>query len=238
MPQTHSMILWAAPTKEDFKETVNKAYQILTALKEFGPELSPNYITNLIKKDAKQFSLDYDSLAELIRKGVNKEGNRVFPDLGYRINFFSSLNDVDNTGISLTLGVTNSKLKNTFIVNFPISLNVFDDNISIGLIELFKTCNNIFNPFWGCILNSGTLIRYKTLFKNDLATTIHWVNFWGEDIIRKVSEEKISKASLYSREKIDNKGYLLILKRKPIDDNSQNDIRIQNETNKSLGLTE
>jgi hypothetical protein len=45
MIQRHLLILWANAVNEDFQVSLNKAHDLLLTLKEFGPELSPNYIT-------------------------------------------------------------------------------------------------------------------------------------------------------------------------------------------------
>jgi hypothetical protein len=233
--QTYSMILWAKANQEDFKVTVDKAYRLLSSLKEYGPELSPNYLPAFRKKEVNQFELGRETLENLLKKGVNKEGERTYPDLGYHVSFFSALND-DSAGISLTIGMNNPSFTNSFVIHFPPSLNIFDRGISERLIVLFKNCVKIMNPFWGGIVSSCTLRRYAIIYKNNLPTTIHWVNFWGEEIVHRISEAKINKASLHSLEKINSKGYILILKHIPIDDNSEEDIRLQSEVNKRLGL--
>jgi hypothetical protein len=234
--QTYSMILWAKANHEDFKVTVDKAYRLLSSLKEYGTELSPNYLPAFRKKEVKPYELDRETLGNLLKKGVNKEGERTSPYLGYHVSFFSALNDDDSAGISLTIGMNDPSFTNSLVIHFPPSLNIFDRDISERLIALFKNCVKIISPFWGGIISSYTIRRYATIYKNNLPTTIHWVNFWGEDIIHRISEDKINKASLHSLEKIDSKGYILILKHIPIDDNSEEDIRLQSEVNKRLGL--
>jgi hypothetical protein len=238
MIQKYSMILWAKANQEDFKVTVDKVYKLLVTLKEYGPELSPNYLPAQRKKDTKQFDLSYTNLEQLIKKHVNKEGKILFEDLGHTFGFFSSLKYDDSVGIDFSVGITNPKFSNSFVVNFPLSWNFYDDNISERLITLFKTCTVIFNPFWGCILNSFTLKQVNHLYENNMPTTIHWVNFWGEDIVHKVTEYRINNVSFYSKDKIDGMGYILILKKKPIDYNSEVDISLQNDVNRKLGFLE
>jgi len=230
------MIIWAKANQEDFKVTVDKAYRLLKALKDYGSEFSPNYLPAYHKKDAKQYDLSYETLEILIQKGRNKEGNRVFPDLGYHVSFFSALNDDDSAGISLTIGMSNPKFINSFVVHFPISLNIFDDNATEKLIYLFKKSILIFDPFWGCISSSLNQQRLGPFYENDKPKRVHWVNFWDMNTIRSITEEKIKKAPLYSIEKIDAKGYILILEKKPFDDNDEADVKLQNEVDKILGL--
>lgn len=239
MLQTYSMILWSKAKYEDFNITIDKSYRLLTTFKEYGPELSPNYLPAYLKKESKIFNLNYENLEELLKRRVNKKGNVIFSDLGYHIRFFSDLNDDNSAGISLIIGVSNPKFNNSLVVNFPISLNIFDEDISNRLITLFKTCTQIINPFWGCIANSLSLrkLGLESHYENGKPTTIHWINFWNEDIIHNVSEDKIKNAPLFSFERIGDIGYILILKKTPIDINSEEDIRLQIKFNTELGLT-
>lgn len=237
MIQTYSMVLWSRPKQEDFEVSVDKTYKLLSALKEYGAQLSPNYLPARRKKDVKEYFLNYESLKELLKKGVPREGDKIFQDLGCTIGFFSSLNDDDSAGISISIGISNPKFTNAFVLHLPLSLNVFDSAISEKLIDLFRKSVMIFNPFWGCILNSCNVRRFESLYKNSQPTTVHWVNFWGYEILNRIPENKIiNNTPLYLVERIKGKGYILVLMRKPIDDNSEEDIKVQSEANRRIGL--
>lgn len=236
MISVHSMILRAKPREELFEETVNKTYSILNVLKEFGPELSPNFLPAYSKKNVKPFDGSITTLEELIRKGINKEGKTVFPDLGYRVSFFSSLNDMDSAGISIQVGTTNKLFKNTLVVDFPPSFPIYKDNLlHKRMIELFRTCVSLFEPYWGCICNSLNIRRYDKLWENDQPKTIHWVNYFGDDMPRKIEERLIKTAPVYMAERYHD-GYLIILKKTPIDDENPEDIEIQNKAKDHFGL--
>lgn len=237
MIPVHSMILWAKPREEPFEETVNKTYSILNILKEFGPELSPNFLPAYSKKNVKPFDGSIVTLEELIKKGINKEGKTVFPDLGYTVDFFSSLDDMDAAKISFHVGTTHKRMSNVLVVDFPASFPMYSDNqLNEKIIDLFKKCIAVFDPYWGCISNSLNTRRYNfKLWENDQPKTIHWVNYFGDDMPRKVEERLIKTAPVYKAERYHD-GYLIILKKTPIDDENQEDIEIQNKAKDHFGL--
>lgn len=235
MFQRHSIILWADAVKEDFQQSLNKAYKLLLALKEFGPELSPNYLTAIKKKEAKKFDLSIETLEELLKKSVNKEGNTVFPDLGYSISFFSSIKADDSAGVSISVGISNPKFNNCFIVKLPLSLPVYTSNeVRSKLILLFKECITVFEPFWGCISNSVNIRRYEGFWGDKLPTTIHWVNYFGSQLSEELGESKIL-SSPYINEKF-HSGALVLLKDEPINDEFEEDVKIQQKANIYFGL--
>jgi hypothetical protein len=235
MIQSYSLILWAKAKQEDFKVSVDKAYQLLMTLKEFGPETSPNYLPAYRKKDVKRFELNYENLEALMEK---KKKKQIFPDLGYTIQLFSSLTDDNSAGIMMSIGISYPKLVNSLVVDLPYSLDVFNDNISRRLIILFSKCTILFDPYYGCIANSSNTKKFDGLWKNDMPTSVHWINFWGNDIVNRVSENMINNIQWDSSKKVDDKGYILILQKKPIDNNLEEDIRLQSNINKRLGLGE
>ena len=236
MLQTHSMILWAKPRKEDFNLSVDKAYSILKTLEEFGTELNPKYLKARRKKDAKVYDGTYETLKELLRKGVNKEGQTVFLDLGYSIGFFSSLVNKDAAGISISVGKTHPDFINTVVVNLPQSLSVHDLLVAEKLIQIFKKCIEIFDPYWGCIGNNINVQRFNGFWKENLPTTIHWVNFFGKDIVNQLGVRKIEQAPIYKTETLGD-GYFIRLKENPIKDDSKEDINIQSEMNFYFGFS-
>jgi hypothetical protein len=230
------MILWANAKNEEFRTSVDHAYALIMALKEFGTELSPNYLRAKRKKDAKAFDYSYETLEELISKGTNKEGGTVFSDLGYSVGFFSSLVDGNSAGISLHVGTSNPKFKDTFIINLPQTCPIYADTTTgERLINLFKKCVDIFDPFWGCIGNSTNIMRYEGYWKDTLPTTVNWINYFGENLTKQLGSAKIEKSPIHRIEKL-NKGYFLQLKTTPIDDTNEKDIKMQAAANKYFGF--
>ncbi len=228
MLQTHSIILWARPTVEDFEDTVTKAHRLLLALQAFGPEISANYKKVRRKKDARPFVLTRENLAEIINDGVNSSNNKA---LGSTFGFFSSLNNNDASGILLSIGVSSPKFYNTFSVSLPPSLPVYSNTaINQRLVATFKQCITIFDPFWGCVRNRINSNRYNGFFQNNFPTTVHWLNYFGNDIVEKIGEEKLKAAPLKKVEKY-YKGYFIKLKEMPINDDIPEDIVLQQKAN-------
>lgn len=236
MLQRHSLIFWSNASNENFEESLKKSNKLLFVLKEFGYELSPNYITAKRKKDVQIFDWSIDTLAELLKKGVNKEGKTTFSDLGYRVSFFSSLKEDDSAGISLLVGVSNPNFINNFIVNLPLSLPMYDDNLlNEKLIKVFKECIKILNPFWACISNSANLKRYDGYWGEKLPTAIHWVNYFDNEISQVFGESAIMTSPVSIKENFHH-GYCLVLKNKPINDIIEEDIILQQRANKHFRL--
>lgn len=236
MMQMHTMILWAEPRDEEFDVIVTRAFDTIQALKEFGVEISPNYLTVTCKKDSKPFEWSFEAIEEVMKNGLNKEGKNVFPELGYSFSFFSSLVEKDSASISMTVGVANSKFKNTLVVNLPQSLPMFNDSMMIEkLIRVFKDCTTTFKPFWGCIANKANSRRFDGYLGDALPTTTHWVNYWGKDIVKRVGVRKLEKVQAFPIEKIGD-GYFFKLKDKPINDECSDYILLQDRANKYFGL--
>ena len=232
MIQRHSLILWANSSSEDFQISLTKAYNLLLALKEFGPEIAPNYITAKRKKDAINFDWNTKTLEELLKNGLNKEGKNQFLDLGYRASFFSSLKEDDSAGISLLVGASNSSITNSFIVNLPLTLPLYESTeVNEKLISTFKECVRIFNPSWACISNNVNIRRFDGYWSDKLPTAIHWLNYFGNETSQILGVEKIESAPTSSIEKF-HLGYLVKLKDSPINDESRSDIELQKIANK------
>jgi hypothetical protein len=230
------MILWAEPRDEEFDTIIRRAFDTMQALKEFGTEISPNFLTAKRKIDAKPFEWSFKTFEEAVKNGLNKDGENVFPDLGYSISFFSSCVEKDSASISMTIGVSNSKFKNTLVVNLPQSLPLFNNFIvNDKLIQTFKNCVTIFKPFWGCIANKTNSRRFDGYLNDILPTTTHWVNYWGKDIVKKLGAEKFEKEQGFLIEDLED-GYFLKLKETPINDESADDILSQVRVNKYFGL--
>lgn len=236
MIQRHTIILWSKAKNEPFKATVDKAYSLMQLLRNFGPELSPNYESINRKKDAKLFEWSYEAFEKLVKNGVNKEGKNTFAELGYSVSLFSSLNGKESAGISMNIGNTNPRFPNTFIMDLPQTYKMIDNESGAQRIEsLFKECIEIFEPYWGCVANSVNSNSFDGFYKDDLPTTVHWLNYFGRDIVETVGENKIIEAPLSLSVKIGD-GYLLKLDKFPINIEDNEIIRKQSEINSILGL--
>lgn len=236
MIQMHTMVLWSETRVEKFDVIVRRAFDTMQALKEFGIELSPNYLTVARKKNAKPFEWSFKAFEEVVKNGLNKEGKNVFQKLGYSFSFFSSLIEKESASINMTVGVTNSKFKNTLVVNLPQSLPIFNDSIVIEkLIRVFKDCTITFEPFWGCIANKANSRRFDGYLNDVLPTTTHWVNYWGKDIVNRLDVQKLEKEQTFLIENLGD-GYFLKLKETPINNECTADILLQDKANNYFGL--
>ncbi|MCL6592247.1 MAG: hypothetical protein K6U80_20160 [Firmicutes bacterium] len=234
--QFHTMILWAKAREMEFEEVVDQAYQLLSYLREFGPELAPNYETVWKKSDAKLLKGTYEELKEIIAKEVKKaEKDDISKGLGYTLGFFSSLNDEESAGISLRIGVSDPKFVNSFIVDFPLNLSLYELFIAEKVYVLFKKCILCFEPYFGFVANNKNSDRYEKFWHNDRPTTTHWLNFFGEDLVKLFGEQKIKNAPAELIEKVGN-GYLIRLKKLPIDDESEFDLQLQRRLNSYFRL--
>lgn len=238
MLQVHSIILWAPARDEEFDSVAERAYAILTELKNFGEELSPNYLKVMRKKDAKPIELTPAIFKDILRKNINKEGKMEFPDLGYTVGFFSSLINKKSAGISMTIGVTNPKFTNTLTINTPQEFPVYTDVVvAENLVYTFKKCVEIFEPFWGSIVNNVNGDRVSRFCNKSLPTTTHWANFFGSDIVKRLGESRIAQAPVQNAERLGS-GYFIRLKELPINDECEDDIKIQIQANSYFGFSD
>ena len=193
MIQTHSIILWKKAEKEDrsFEEISKEAFEVMDLFQSYPQELRPNYLPAKRKKDVKEFDWNYDNFREQLKKGVSKEGNKVFLHLGYSIRLFSSMDSVNSCSIWLHTGITSDKFVNSLIVELPVSYNFYQKETADIISDLFVKLVQIYKPFFGYISNSELSSKYRKRLEGNLPTTVHWMNYWSEDIIRAVGMDKI-----------------------------------------------
>lgn len=241
MIDTYSLILWAPPKKEIKEEQVQKIYDILSALIEFGEPFLPNYLPAKRKSECKPFVLKHDNIEKLLKKSPKYEELDEKLGVGKTIGFFSSLEDDDSSVITISIGNSNPRGNNTIMINFPANFDFNQPDISDKLSKLFKELIKIFEPYWGCISGWFNSQQYDGYYNHDrgIPNALFWMNYWGEDIASKL---KVSKE--IKKEKIDRlhrieeyqKGYFIRLQELPIDINNESQINFQNEMNITFGL--
>lgn len=195
MVQRHSFILWkkAESKEKSFEEISKEAYDSFIIFQDYPRELKPNYLTVNVKKGAKEFDWNYENFKRILNKGINREDKNVFADLGYSISFFSSMNEKDSCAFQMNVGNKNDKFYNTFIMDLPLSCNLYNKKTADTIRNLFEKLVQSFIPFWGCISNKILSRKYGKLLEGNLPTTVHWMNYWSEDIIRTIGMEKIQE---------------------------------------------
>lgn len=183
-----TLILWkkADLIERTYEDIVYETFESLKILRKYPDWLQPNYLTCNNKDDANRMFLDYDILYTELQKGCNRIEKKIFSNLGYSLSFFSSKNEADSCKISLRVGVTEKRFFNTFIIDLPDNITRNIENNQNILIELFSELIASFNPYWGCISNSGFLHGNTSYMNDGIPAYLHWINYWSKDIICKI----------------------------------------------------
>ena len=195
MIQRHTIVLWKKADLEemDFELIASEAYNVLNALNEFEIKYRPNFLTASFKEKIAIFDWNYENFSQKLKEGLNKDNGNCFEKLGYTISFFSSKEEKESFSYQLTVGNRDTRFYNTLIVSIPISIDLYDAKCATKIIEMFEKMVACFKPFWGCISNKAISKKYKKFMEGDLPTTVHWVNYWSDNIINKIGREKIEK---------------------------------------------
>ena len=235
MMQRHSIILWKNAEKKDkdFEEIAKETYEVLKQFQEYPQELRPNYLTAKTKKDIKEFDWNYENFRSLLKKGINKEGENIFEDLGYSISFFSSLNGQSSCGFEIIAGNKNEKFYNVLIVNLPLSLNLYEKETADMVKSLFEKLIQAYKPYWGCVSNKALSRKYGKFLEGSLPTTVHWINYWSEDILGTIGMEKIQNVVNKNEMSTFNTG-ILSIKETALDVENEDDIRFHAEMHNQL----
>ena len=237
MVQRHSIILWKKAEKKnkDFMEISKEAYEVLKLFQDYPQELRPNYLTAKTKNEIKAFDWNFENFSNELKKGVNKEGENAFEDLGYTISFFSSMIENDSCTFQMRAGNKNEKFYNTLIINLPLSLNLYNEKNAVKISKLFEKLVKAYIPYWGCISNKLMSRKYGKFIEANLPTTVHWMNYWSEDIVRTIGVEKIQKM-VDENQLISLKSGILSIKDTALDVNKEEDIRFHDKLQKQLFL--
>lgn len=234
--QPHSIILWAEPKKEAFEDLSVKCYNILNILKNFSPDLSPKYILDFETKKFKEYEFNINEIKKILKDNINKEGDKIFPELGYRIHFISHLNTANTTGISMTIGASFERITNTINIGIKDDFVLYDNHkVNFHLVKLFKNLIELYKPFWGCVSNDINSNRIEKFIKSNKPTTVHWLNFWGSKLLNELKINNWENAPIEEYEQIDD-GYFIKLKKEPIDDENENDLLLQQNANRYFDL--
>lgn len=193
MLQNHSIILWrkSDDPRKTFKQIAEEAFVTLSVFQNFPRQFRPNYIAISSVEKFQEVKWNYENFEKILREGINKENNKTFENLGYSIQMFSSLIDVESFSIQLRVGNKESIFYNTLVVEIPNTMNMLDLNNAELISDLFNQLAQGFVPFWGCVSNKAMMRKYKRYLINGKPTTVHWLNYWGEDIQKAIGHEYI-----------------------------------------------
>ena len=92
-----------------------------------------------------------------------------------------------------------------------------------------------FRPYWGCISNKTLSRRSGKFLEEHLPTTIHWLNYWSEDIIRTIGMEKVQKI-VDANPTISFENGILLIKNTAFDTENDDDMKFHEELQKQLFL--
>ncbi len=237
MIQRHSIILWRKAEQENksFEEISKDAYDVLNLFQYYPQDLRPNYMTVKTKKDIEIFDWNYKNFCEQLKKGINREGDVMFKELGYSISFFSSTDEKNSCNISMRTGNKFEQINNTLVIDLPLSFDVSNPQMAVIISDLFEKLVQTYKPFWGCISNKALSRKYGKFLDGNMPTTVHWINYWSEDIIETVGMKKIQNV-------VDNnmistfKNGILSIRETAIDVEKEDDVRLHAKIHKQLFL--
>lgn len=232
MTDTYKLILWGKPRKCSIDCQAEQVFNIFMRLNKIV-YLKPKYQTVRRKREAVEFDLTLENVENLI---IDKRDNQ-FPDLGSLISFFTSLNDKDSAGISISIGVSDNKFVNSIVIDLNRDYKKMELNKYNELESLFKDLIVLFAPFYGCI----TSMRNSSMFEkyyddiNHKPSSVFDMNFWGQEVLKnlKIDNEVLSK--VYTYQKINN-GLFIRLQKEPLDISNISLMEWQKDLNNLVGL--
>lgn len=215
------MIIWAKPKEITLEEQVNYTYEILNKVKEYKLFTSL-FLSAKSKKDIKEFELTKEN----VKKNILKKRDKKFPNLGSELLFFTSLEDDESLSISISVGKYNTSLNNTMVIALPINITL---EKSIECIDLLKDLVKLYNAYYACITSNKNIRIYDDWYNynDDVPKVIFWMNYWGNNIVNRLSINKIENKGLKC-DRIDN-GYYVRLQEEPVDTEDSTQLNRQKE---------
>lgn len=115
----------------------------------------------------------------------------MYKELGYSVSFFSSTDEKNSCNILMRTGNKFEQINNTLVIDLPLSFNVSHSQMAAIICDLFEKLVQTYKPFWGCISNKVLSRKYGKFLDGNMPTTVHWMNYWSEDIIGTAGMKKI-----------------------------------------------
>lgn len=226
MKDSYKIIIWAKPQEESLEEQVNCTFRILDTFRRY------RFCDTLLlpansKKEVRAFDLEEKNIV----KHILSKRDKIFPDLGSLLSFFTSLNEDEAMGIIFTVGLYNCKFNNTMTVSLP------DNFAPLKIIGLFKDLCEIYKAFYGCITSNFNLKLYDKWYDADrrMPKVVFWENYWGKEIVDKIQIDNEMLKGIYKYEITEN-GYYIRLQEEPLDMLQNEDIENQKRANSLFKL--
>lgn len=180
--------------------------------------MSPNFLPAKRKSDSRIFELTKRNVKTLLIKNVNKEGGKIFADLGSCISFFSSKKEENSCRISIHIGSSNINCKDTVIISLPYSNFSGFSYKKEEFENLFYDMVKAFDPFYAFVSNSLNNNLSDLYWQNDMPAYVHWFNYYSNSIIQKIGNKQIEK--IKNIKKVEN-GCFFKIQNEPIDVNNK-----------------
>ncbi len=237
MYQWYTLVFWSKAVSDNvpFETIAIKAFHALDLFNKLPSEYRPNYLKVKRLRDAKPFSFTYENFYDELQKGINKEGKRVFGDLGYNVSFFSSLNKSSCVGYSIQVGCTNKRFINTFIIDFPVSFPANTSSYGKEIKEIFLKVIDLLDPFWAGFVNDAFPQDTGGFPKGEerKITSVHWLNYWGKEMLNQLDRKKLAAISIKFPQVTYSKGFLQ-MQELALDINNDKDVAYKREIEKYL----
>lgn len=235
MTQSHSIVLWKNAESEDkpFDEIAAETFALLSELKKYPKNFQPNFLPGNTRKDVRPFDWDIEHFRLLLEKGMNKEGGTVFRDLGYGIQFFSSLEEEESCGIMVFAGATNPDFINSLTLELPFGLSLFNAENAKLVRNMFESLAHAYRPFFGCVSNRTLTRRYGALLRKGRPAVIHWLNYWSTEIVGNVGLTKIQRLT-EEYQNVRYSGNILSIKDIALNCESEEDMELQKTIQEKL----
>lgn len=193
--QTWTVILWRKPEEQDkpFEIIAQEAYDTLNVLQEYPQDIRPNYLSATKKSLTRQIEWEKNVFFELLRKNVSKRGKEEFAELGYTVQFFSSLRDDESCGILLSAGIKDYRFVNSFCLELPYNMDVSEHDNSKMISELFCDLVSQFHPFWGVVTNNKLKVGDSGYYIQNKPTYLSWMNYFSEETLANIGKNKIQE---------------------------------------------
>ena len=239
LKQRYGMVFWRHAEKKetDFNEVAERVYKVLNVfVNNFPAKYRPNYLTVNKKSETKLYEWNFENFCKDLKINVNHTKGRVFKELGYSLSFFSSLNNFESFSYRIHVGATDVNFTNAIVINLSMDFDYFDKKVASKLEQIFYQCVKEFDAYYACMSNSQIPLRkgcYTSL--DDVPNDVHWLNYWSDEILKKIDIKKLKKLEKKYKEFSFNNGFI---KLQDIALNAENpkDLQYKEQIEQELGI--